>query len=171
MHAAFPKNLTDATPAGLKTSLMGGNGPSQPPHGSGVKYSQGTTTPVNPPAEPLAAVDVHGVTELTPDQAAVTRTEAKINTQAKKRKCSNTKVHLMYGRGGGKGKASKSKSKSKSGKSKSGKSGSSKSKKGKQRAAGKGGKKGRAKGGKSAKAKSGKSKKTAKNKSKKSGKK
>ena len=97
--------MSGTMPTDLKTSLMGSKGhDSAHDKNVAVKYSQGTTTPVNPPTEPLAAVDAHGVTELTPDQAMVNRTEAKIHTEAKRRKCSNTKAHLMYGRGGGKSK-------------------------------------------------------------------
>ena len=151
--------------ADLKTTLMGGRARPSTAGTSSVRYSQGTTTPAQPPAEPLAAVDNHGVVELTPDQALVTRAEAKIDNRAKKPACSNTKVHLMYGRGGGK-------SKRKSG---GGKGGSGKNKGGSKRSSGKAGKKGKKgagkkKGAKGSKSKAGRAKKTSKSKGKKAGK-
>ena len=160
--------------AELRTSLMGGAARPSAANTANVKYSQGTTTPVQPPAEPLAAVDPRGTVDLTPDQALVTRAEAKIDGRTKKPACSNSKVHLMYGRGGGKSKrqsgggkrGSKSGSKRSSGKAGK-KGGKVKGKKGSKSTKGTKGTKGaksRSKAGRSSKAAKGKGKKAKKSK-------
>ena len=161
--------MTDAALPDLKTSLMGGNGRASAAASStsGVKYSQGTTTPAQPPSEPLAAMDTHASATLTPDQAMVNRTEAKLSSSAsRKRACSDTKAHLIYGRGGSKTKGGK-KRKSGSGSSGGKRSNGGKGKKGSKKTGAKGGKKGKGtKGtrGKGSKSKSSKTKKSVKGK-------